>query len=98
MSGSKTEQLSKVKDHNKIQKYNYAAQSGMTIETNIDNDVLQISESGQAAYAMSQEQKSQYEAAANEFDTDGELKIYEELKESESNQKIIIMDESVEIA
>ena len=31
-------------------------------------------------------------------DTDGELKIYEELEESESNQKIIIMDESVEIA
>ena len=80
MSGSRTEHLSQAKDANKIQKFNYSAQSGMTIETNIDNDTLQISQAGQAAYSMSQEQQNQYESATNESDTDGELSIYEELR------------------
>ena len=83
MVGSRTEQLSQPKDDNKAaQKANYSAQTGMTVETNIDNDTLQISEAGQSAYAMSQEQQSQYESATNGNDTDGELKIYNELKSS----------------
>ncbi|MCR4745435.1 MAG: hypothetical protein K5894_09435 [Lachnospiraceae bacterium] len=87
MSGSKTEQLSQSKDLNKNQKFNYSAQAAMTVQSNIDNDTLQISSAGQLAYSMSQQQQSQYEAATDKSDTDGELKVYNEVSNSDAEDE-----------
>ena len=87
ISGSKTEQLSQSNDLNKNQKFNYSAQAAMTVQSNIDNDTLQISSAGQLAYSMSQQQQSQYEAATDESDTDGELKVYNEVSNSDDEDE-----------